>query len=471
MAQHYDLVVIGGGPGGYVAAVHAARKGLKVAIVEREKVGGVCLHKGCIPSKSLLKSAEMFSAMKKSASYGVETAEVALNMQLVQKRKDQIVSTLYQGVQNLLKQHKVDIYPGTGRLMGPSIFSPLAGGTIAVESQTAEAEMLIPKFVLLATGSRPRSLPGLVVDHTHILTSDDALSLEVLPASILIVGGGAIGVEWASMLSDMDVEVTLVEYADQILPLEDVEISKEMRRLLESRNVTVWTSSSIVSESVDAHTGQVSLSITHHDTNTEDVITINQVLVSVGREANIDDLGLDNTSIQVGKGFILVNSSYQTTESHIYAIGDVIGGYQLAHVASREGILAVNHMLDTTVDVLDPNLVPRCTYCRPEVASLGLTEQAARDQGYEVITNKFPLRYLGKPLVAGEPEGFIKLIADGKTNDLLGLHLIGAQVTELIGTAGLAKFLDATPWEVGQVIFPHPTFSEAISEVTTKFEQ
>ncbi len=466
MAQHYDLVVIGGGPGGYVAAVHAARKGLKVAVVGKEKVGGICLHKGCIPSKSLLKSAEMFQAMKKSTTYGIETSEVKLNMSLVQQRKNQVVSKLYQGVQNLLQQHHVDVFHGTGRLMGPSIFSPLAGGTIAVEKQEGEAEMLVPKFVLLATGSRPRMLSGLEIDHTHILTSDDALSLEELPASMLIVGAGAIGVEWASMLSDMGVQVILVEYADRILPLEDEEISMEMKRLLEKRNVTIWTNSSVFTESVEVSSGQVSLSVIHHDTGTEHAITINQVLVSIGRDANVEDLGLDNTNVQLERGCISVSTFYQTEESHIYAIGDVIGGYQLAHVASREGIIAVDHMLGLDVDPLDINQVPRCTYSRPEVATIGLTEQAAIDQGYQVVTNKFPLRYLGKPLVYGDPEGFIKLVADEKTNDLLGIHIIGAQATELIATAGLAKFLDATPWEIGQVIYPHPTFSEAIGEVT-----
>lgn len=469
MAQHYDLVVVGGGPGGYVAAAHAAKKGLNVALVEKEKVGGICLHRGCIPSKSLLKSAEMFQAMKESTSYGVETDNVRLNMELVQKRKIDVVNKLYQGVNNLLRGHKVDVYHGTGRLMGPSIFSPLAGGAIAVEKQEGEAEMLVPKFVLLATGSRPRQLKGLEIDHTHILTSDDALELQQLPASMLIVGGGAIGVEWASLLSDMGVQVVLVEYAERILPLEDEEVSVEMKRILEKRNVTIWTNAHVDGHSVSIEDGQVTLSILRNDSDTEHTITINQVLVSVGRDANTEDLGLDNTNIQVERGVIQVNHSYQTAESHIYAVGDVIGGYQLAHVASREGILAVNHMLGEKIDLVNPNQVPRCTYSRPEVASIGLTEELAREQGYDVATSKYPLRYLGKPQVYGNADGFIKIVGDRKTQDLLGVHLIGIQATELIATASLAKFLDASPWEMGQVIFPHPTFSEMFGEVTQDF--
>jgi dihydrolipoamide dehydrogenase len=465
MAQHYDLVVIGGGPGGYVAAVHAAKQDLKVAVVEKEKVGGVCLHKGCIPSKSLLKSAEMFHVMKESTAYGIEATDVRLNMDLVQQRKEQVVSKLYQGVQSLLQQHNIDVYHGIGRMMGPSIFSPLAGGTITVEKQEGEAEILIPKFVLLATGSRPRLLPNLEVDHTHILTSDDALQLTELPASMLIIGGGAIGVEWASMLSDMGVQVYLVEYADHILPLEDESVSLEMKRLLEKRNVTIWVNSRVETESVIIKPGQVTISVIRNDSEVAQSITISQVLVSVGREANTEDLGLANTAIEVENGTIQVSSTYQTNEEHIYAIGDVIGGYQLAHVASREGMIAVDHMLGLTIDTLDSDQVPRCTYSRPEVASIGLTEQAARQLGYQVISSKFPFRHLGKPLVFGDADGFIKLVADGKSNDLLGIHLIGAQATELIATAGLAKLVDATPWEVGQVIFPHPTFSEAFGEV------
>jgi dihydrolipoamide dehydrogenase len=470
MAQHYDLVVIGGGPGGYVAAVHAAKQGMRVALVEKDKVGGVCLHRGCIPSKFLLKSAEMYQAMKASESYGVVASDVRLNMQLVQQRKEEVVNRLFQGVNRLLQGHKIDVYHGTGRLMGPSIFSPIAGGTVAVEQANGEAEMLVPTYILLATGSRPRQLPGLPFDHTYILNSDDALQLQELPASMLIIGGGAIGIEWASLLSDMGVQVVLVEYANRILPLEEEEISLEMKRLLEKRNVTIWTDAQVDGQRVHVNDGQVQLTITHHNSDTEHHISVNQVLVSVGREANIEDIGLDNTNIKVDRGLIQVKETYQTTDTHIYAIGDVIGGYQLAHVASREGILAVDHMLGKEIEMLHPNDVPRCTYSRPEVASIGLTEQLAREQGYDVVTSKSPLRYLGKPIIAGSSDGFIKLIADRKTQDLLGVHLIGSQATELIATAGLATFLDATPWEMNQVVFPHPTFSEIFGEAAEKMQ-
>jgi dihydrolipoamide dehydrogenase len=462
MAENYDLVVLGAGPGGYVAAIRAAQLGMKVAVVEKEKVGGVCLHKGCIPSKTFLRSAELYHDMRNSESYGIQVEGVKLDMKRVQQRKQSIVDQLHKGVQGLLKKNKVDVYEGYGRILGPSIFSPQPG-TISVEkSDDSEPVMLVPQFVLIATGSRPRSLPGLEIDGTYVLNSDHALELESLPDSMIIIGGGVIGIEWASLLSDFGVTVTVVEFADRILPFEDEDVSKEMARLLKKRGVKILTGTKVLPETVKVENGGVTLSA---DTGSETVtLRADKVLVSVGRQPNTEDIGLHNTSIETEKGFIKVNEYMQTKEKHIYAIGDVIGGYQLAHVASHEGIIAVEHMAGLSPEPLNPLNVPRCTYSRPEVGSIGLTEAEARAQGYDVKVGKFPFRAVGKSLVFGESDGFIKMISDKKTDDLLGVHIIGPHATDLISEAGLAKVLDATAWEIAHAIHPHPTLSEVFGE-------
>lgn len=463
MADNYDVVVLGGGPGGYVAAIRAAQAGLKTALVEREKVGGVCLHKGCIPSKSLLRSAELYHQMLHSEDYGIAVGDVRLDMSLVQERKERVKDQLHKGVQQLLQKNGVTVVEGTGRILGPSIFSPMPG-TISVEkADGSENEMLIPKNVIIATGSRPRTLPGLEVDGVHVMFSDHALEMKSLPESIVIVGGGVIGIEWASMLNDFGVEVTVVEFADRILPFEDPDVSKEMTRLLKKRNVTVLTGAKVLPETVTVAGNRVHLEL--EKGNGTQALEAERMLVSVGRMPNTEDIGLANTSIQLEKGFIQVNEWMQTAESHIYAIGDVNGGYQLAHVASHEGIIAVDHMLEKEVHPLDPTLVPRCTYSRPEVGSIGLTEEEAKEKGLTVTTAKFPFRAVGKALVYGETDGFIKVIADKETEDLVGVHIIGPHATDLISEAGLAKVLDATPWEISQAIHPHPTLSEVFGEV------
>lgn len=462
MAENYDLVVLGAGPGGYVAAARAAQLGMKVAVVEKEKVGGVCLHKGCIPTKTLLRSAEMYQDIMKSQDYGIKAGEVELQFDLVQKRKQKVVDQLHKGVQGLLKKNKVDVYYGTGRILGTSIFSPLPG-TISVENNDgSEPVILVPKNVLIATGSRPRTLPGLEIDGQYVMNSDHALSMDQLPESIVIIGGGVIGVEWASLLCDFGVKVTIVEYLDRILPLEDEEVSKEITRVLKKRKVKIMTSTKVLPETVSVRGGQVTLQA---EKGGEVVmLTADRAMVSVGRQANIDDIGLNNTSIKVEKGVIQVNEFMQTEESHIYAIGDVIGGYQLAHVASHEGILAVEHMAERETYPIDPLTIPRCTYSRPEVGSIGLTETQAKEQGFEVKVGKFPFRAIGKSVVMGEVDGFVKIISDQKNNDLLGVHIIGPHATDLISEAGLAKVLDATAWEIAHTIHPHPTLSEVYME-------
>ncbi|MGY3838090.1 dihydrolipoyl dehydrogenase [Bacillus atrophaeus] len=461
MATEYDVVILGGGTGGYVAAIRAAQLGLKTAVVEKEKLGGTCLHKGCIPSKALLRSAEVYKTSREAAQFGVETSDVSLNFEKVQHRKQEIVDKLANGVQHLMKKGKIDVYEGYGRILGPSIFSPMPG-TISVERNNGEDnDMLIPKNVIIATGSRPRMLPGLEADGKYILTSDEALQLKELPESIIIVGGGVIGIEWASMLHDFGVKVTVIEYADRILPTEDKDISKEMQNLLAKKGIEIATGSKVLTDSFTKTDG---VSIQAEKDGETVTYSAEKMLISVGRQANVEGIGLENTDILTENGVISVNDTYQTKESHIYAIGDVIGGLQLAHVASREGIIAAEHIAGLEPLPLNPAFVPKCIYSNPEAASVGLTEEEAKQNGYQTKIGKFPFMAIGKALVHGETDGFVKIVADADTDDILGVHMIGPHVTDMISEAGLAKVLDASPWEIGHTIHPHPSLSEAIGE-------
>jgi dihydrolipoamide dehydrogenase len=461
LAQEYDLVILGGGTGGYVAAIRASQLGLKTAVVEKGKLGGTCLHNGCIPSKALLRSAEVYATARNSEEFGVLTGDVSVNFGKVQERKNKIIDQLHKGVQHLMKQGKIDVFEGLGRILGPSIFSPMPG-TISVEMNNgSENEMLIPKNVIVSTGSRPRTLPGLEIDGTQVMTSDEALEMTEIPKSIIIVGGGVIGIEWASMLSDFGSEVTVIEYADRIIPTEDKEISKEMQRLMKKKGVKFAVGAKVLPETLQK--GE-EVRISAEIKGEQKEFSAEKILVSVGRQANTEGIGLENTDIQLEKGFISVNEYFQTKESHIYAIGDVIGGLQLAHVASHEGITAVEHIANENPSPLDYSLISKCIYSSPEAASVGLTEDEAKEKGYEVKTGKFSFRAIGKALVFGESDGFVKIVADKETDDILGVHMIGPHVTDMISEAGLAKVLDATPWEVAHTIHPHPTLSEAIGE-------
>ncbi len=460
MTIQCDIAVLGGGTGGYVAAIRAAQLGKEVVIIEQDKLGGTCLHRGCIPSKSLLRSAEVFAMMQDSEQYGIAADGVRLQFEQVQSRKQGIVDQLHRGVQYLMKKNKITIVRGQGRVIGPSIFSPQSGA-VAVELEDGEMETVVSKNLIIATGSRPRDLPGLEADGKLILNSDHALQLEQLPASILIVGGGVIGMEWASMLNDFGVEVTVVEAAPHILPQEDEEVARELHRLLEKRGVTIYTSASLQLDSYAPQDDRLSISFVHNEQTIE--LSAAKMLVSVGRRANVETIGLANTDIAIENGFIKVNDVMQTSESHIYAIGDVIGGLQLAHAASHEGITAVNHICGEPVHY-EPSQVSRCVYTRPEVASVGISASQAKEQGREIKIGKFPFKAIGKALVHGDSEGFVKVIADANSDDLLGVQIIGPQATDLISEAALAQFLDATPWEIGQTVHAHPTLAEILGE-------
>ena len=457
MAREFDVVVIGGGPGGYVAAIKAAQAGKSVALVEANQLGGTCLHRGCIPTKALLKAASVYQTAKHGSDYGVETGDVTFNLEKAQQFKRELVTGLEKGIIHLMKQGKIDVFHGKASILGPSIFSPQPG-TVAIEDEAGESELILPNQLIIATGSIPRELPGLPFDHDRIMNSDDLLNVEPLPTSIAIVGGGVIGVEWASMLIDLDVDVTLIEVGNRLLPLEDQAVSREVERLLKKRGVKVKKNVTIDPEQTRVTADAVELLLG------EEQVTVERVLVSVGRIANIEHLGLQNTSIVVENGVIQVDSQYRTKERHIFAIGDCIGKLQLAHVASAEGVKAVETILGLEPTPLDYALIPRCVYGVPEVASVGLSEEAAKELGHTVKTGTYRFNGLGKARIEGQADGFVKLVADETTDDLLGVHIVGPKATELITEGGLALVLNATAWEMGQLVHPHPALSEAFQE-------
>ncbi|MEH6953737.1 dihydrolipoyl dehydrogenase [Neobacillus drentensis] len=454
MTKEYDVVIIGGGTGGYVAAIRASQLGLKAAVIEKGKIGGTCLHAGCIPSKALLRSAEVYAQTKHADKYGVVAPEVGLDFSKVQARKEEITDRLFKGVQHLMKKGKIDVYDGKGSI--------LQSKDVLVELNTSEEEIILsPRNIVIATGSRPRTLPGLEVDEKYVMTSDEALKMEKLPNSIIIVGGGVIGMEWASMLVDFGIQVTVLEYADRILPTEDQDVSKEIQRLMKKKGVKIVTSAKVLPETLEKGEG-VTIKAEHKGKETP--FSADKLLVSVGRLPNTEGLGIEKLAIELDRGFIKTNQSYQTNEANIYAIGDVIGGLQLAHVASHEGIIAIEHMAGENPAPLDSTLVSKCVYSSPEVASVGLTEEEAKSKGYQVKTGKFSFRAIGKALVFGESDGFVKLVVEEGTNKLLGAHMVGPHVTDMITEVGLARVLNATSMDIAHTIHPHPSLAEAIGE-------
>lgn len=465
MPIEVDVAVLGGGPGGYTAAIRAAQAGRSVVIIERDKLGGTCLHRGCIPSKSLLRSAEVFATIGEAASYGVAmpAGEVSVDWKAVVTRKNNIVEQLHRGLKALMKQHRIEVMNGSGRIIGPSIFSPRSGA-VAVELADGESETVVPKHLIIATGSRPRRLDGLPYDGVNVVTSDEALDWHSRPSSIIIVGGGVIGVEWASMLSDFGTDVTLVETADRLLPGEDKDIGSELSKALQKRGVKVLTGALLDPATCKVADSGVSAAVqVRGETRT---LTAERMLVSVGRQGNVENLGLENTDVKSNNGFVIVNPhTLQTGEPHIYAIGDCIGGVQLAHAAMHEAEVAVQHLAGGQATRAADRDIPRAIYSRPEAAAIGWTEADAKANGYQVKTAKIPFRALGKALVYGESAGFAKVVADSSSGDLLGVHFVGAHATELVAEASLAKLLDAVPWEIGRTIHPHPTLSEAVQEV------
>lgn len=463
MTKQVDVAILGGGTGGYIAAIVAAQAGKSVVIIERDKLGGTCLHRGCIPSKSLLKSAEVYRQAGVAALFGVEIEGYKLHFNRVQSYKQKVIDQLYQGIQLLMKKHRIEVIYGEGRIMGPSIFSPKSG-SVAVECNNGEIITVVSHHLIVATGSRPRTLPELPVHNDSIVTTDEALAWSSLPRRVAILGGGVIGVEWASMLTDFGVEVHVMEAASHIVPREDEDIAKELQCQLAARSVQIYTEAIVKPSAVriEPSTGEVRLQVISK--GQRKIIEVDKLLVCIGRQANIENIGLENCGIEFNNERIIVNEYMQTNEPYIYAIGDVIGGLQLAHAASAEGVIAVRHMCGEKTYRLDSQRIPRCIYSTPEIASIGLTEKEAITAGYSIKMSKVPFQASSKAIIQGDPSGFVKIIACADTNDLLGIHIVGPHTIELIGEAAIAQWLDATPWEVGEVVHPHPSLSEIIGE-------
>ncbi|WP_239749157.1 dihydrolipoyl dehydrogenase [Mammaliicoccus sp. H-M34] len=464
MSKEYDLVILGGGTAGYVSAIRASQLGKKVAIVEKYKIGGTCLHKGCIPTKSYLKTAEILRYINHSNEYGIKTASADFEMTDIVAKKDETVSTMYSGVQSLMKKYKIDIYEGNGTILGPSLFSPQAG-TVSVEFENGESELLVNNNVLIATGSRPVELPFLKFNHHTVVSSDDMMQLESLPHNILIIGGGVIGLEFASLLNDLGVEVTVIEAGDSIIPNEQQEISKTIKRSFEKNGIKIYEKMPLSEENILVQDNHVEVQI--QDSNE----TFDKVLVAVGRTPNTEELSLNNTKIKTDdKGYIITNDVYQTDDKHIYAVGDVIGNYQLAHVATKEGTIAIEHMFDQDPILLDYLTIPRCIYTNPEVASIGMTEQDAKNENISFKKFKVPFKAIGKSVIENNGLGECILIKDIENEKVLGIHMIGAKVTELINEAALFTFMNGSTEELATTVHAHPSIGEVLMELGLKSE-
>jgi len=449
----FDLVIVGGGPGGYVAAIRAAQLKMKVALVEREHLGGICLNWGCIPTKALLRSAEIFENIKHAESYGLSVSKADFDLEKIVARSRGIAAQLNGGVGHLLKKNKVTVFDGAAKLDGP--------GKIKVEKDGKAVATLSAKNIILATGARARTLPGLEPDGKLIWTYKNALVPDSVPKRLLVVGSGAIGIEFASFFNSLGADVTVVEVMDRVLPVEDAEISALAHKAFEKEGMTIMTSATVKA----LKKGKADVTATIEAGGKTQELTVDRVILAVGIVGNVEGIGLEGTKIKVDRTHIETDQWSQTAEPGIYAIGDVAGAPWLAHKASHEGVICVEKIAgEKDVHPLDPLRIPGCTYCRPQVASVGLTEQAAKDKGHEVRVGRFPFMGNGKAIALGEPEGLVKTVFDAKTGELLGAHMIGAEVTELIQGYGIAKTLETTEADLMHTVFPHPTLSEMMHE-------
>ena len=460
--QSYDIVVLGGGTGGYGAAFRAGQLGLKVALVDDNPkgIGGTCLHIGCIPTKAMLASADLLDHMKHASEFGIEVGDVSADPVAIAERRDQIVTRLVKGVTSLAKKNKVDYIVGRGKLEGPQ---QVRVKTTDTDGKSTGEVILKAKDVILATGSRVKSLPGLEPDGERIVTSDDVLRSSHVPASIIVVGAGAVGVEFASYYRDMGAEVTVLEYFPAIVPLEDADISREMERAFKKRGIKVITSARFDPAAVKADDSGVSLMVGPEGSEPTE-LRAEQLLVATGRAANVEDVGLETTRAVVERGVVVTDAEMRTADPHLYAVGDIAGGLWLAHVATHEGIAAVHAIAGEEVEEIDYVKMPRATYSRPQVASIGLTGAQCEERGIKTKTGKMPMMAVGKAIIEGDTTGFVKVIADAETDELLGVHMIGHHVTELIAESSTAMLLEATAGEVGAAVHPHPTLSEAMGE-------
>ena len=449
--EAFDVAVIGGGSAGYVGAIRGAQLGLKVAVIEQEKLGGTCLHRGCIPTKSFLHSSELAHQIHAMGSLGLKADNLQIDWPTVLKRKEAVVTQLWRGVEFLMKKNKITVFKGHGVIES-------AGKVVVKES----GETVTAKNLLVATGSRPKSLPGLEMDGDRVINSDHAVNLDKMPKSIVIVGAGAVGTEFACVYNGYGAEVTLIEFLPTLLPLEDADVGQQLAKILTKRGIKVLTGAQVQPETLKRAGGSITVSVKVGDQSPS--IQGERLLVAVGREGLVKDFGLEKLDIKMDKGYIKTDEHYQTSHPNVYAAGDVIGNYLLAHVAYYEGEHVMEQIAGKNPKPLDYNRVPRATYSYPQVASLGLSEKQAQEQGTKVKVGKFPLAGNAKSVILGETEGFVKIISDADSGDLVGVFIIGPSATELISETALAKLLESTPWEIGASIHPHPTVSESLKE-------
>jgi dihydrolipoyl dehydrogenase len=461
----FDLVVLGAGTGGYTAAFRAAQLGLKVALVDEGKIGGTCLHRGCIPTKALLESASLVDRVRHGKDFGLVVAEDGPGIDYGQMaaRKDQVVKRMWTGLKTLVDKNRVTWIDGRGRLDGPTRIRVRQPGEDGTPGKGGE-RVLEATDVILATGSRVKSLPGLTVDGKRIITSDEVLAATTLPKEIVIVGAGAVGCEFASMYHDLGTKVTLLEYLPQIVPLEDREVSQTLERSFARRGIMVMTNARFDASKVEVTKDGICL-VVGPDGKEAKEVRADQLLVAAGRATNVEDIGLETTKIETDRGFIKVDARMRTKEPHVYAIGDVVGGLMLAHTAGHEGIVAAHTIAgDKEIHPVDYVMQPRATYCRPEIASIGLTQQQAEERGLPLKIGKVPFLAIAKAVIGGDHEGFAKVIANRDTDETLGVHIIGPHATDLIAEASVALELEAVPWEIGGATHAHPTLSEVLGE-------
>ena len=450
--MQYDLVVIGSGPGGYVAAIRASQLGLKVAVIERESLGGICLNWGCIPTKALLKSAQVFEYLNHAADYGLSADNVSYDFGAVIQRSRGVADGMSKGINFLFKKNKIDVLMGTGKL--------LAAGKVELTKAEGGTETVEAKSIILATGARSRELPALPIDGKKIIGYRQAMVLPELPKRLVVVGSGAIGVEFAYFYRTMGSEVTVVEYLPRIVPVEDEEVSRQMEKSFRKIGVKVLTSAEVTAVDTSGAACQVTVKTAKGDQQIE----CDVVLSAAGVVTNLENLGLEELGIKVEKGRLVVDDFYQTSVPGIYAIGDIVPGPALAHVASAEGIICVEKIAGHHPEPLNYQNIPGCTYASPEIASVGMTEAEAKEQGYDILVGKFPFSASGKASAAGVKDGFVKVIFDKKYGEWLGAHMIGANVTEMIAEVVVARKLETTGHEIIKAVHPHPTMSEAIME-------
>ena len=451
--MNYDLIVIGSGPGGYVAAIRASQLGLKTAIVERENLGGICLNWGCIPTKALLKSAQVFEYLNHAADYGITVGAGKADFNAVVKRSRGVADGMSKGVQFLMKKNKIDVLLGFGKLK--------KGNKVEVTDAAGKKTDYDAKHIIVATGARSRELPNIKLDGKKIIGYREAMTLPQLPESMVVMGSGAIGMEFAYFYATMGTKVTVVEYLDNILPREDKDVSKEMEKIFKKKGLTIYTGTAV--EKVDT-AGKKCIVFAKTKDGKVEQIECDVVLSAVGVSTNLEGIGLEDLGVKTDKGLVLVDDFYKTNVPGIYAIGDIVKGPALAHVASAEGITCVEKIAGKNPEPIDYNNIPSCTYCWPEVASVGLTEEEAKAKGYTLKIGKFPFSASGKASAAGAKDGFVKVIFDAKYGEWLGCHMVGANVTEMVAEVVVARKLETTGHEIIKSIHPHPTMSEAIME-------